>query len=66
LADFQDMPVDLVQAREQIRSGLIRLMVALDGTFSEEQRQHFKQRLRLLSEDFQSLQRRQPTEAPGV
>ncbi len=66
LAKFDGLPVDLVQARSQLRAGLIKLMVKLDATLSESQRQHFEQRLVILSEDFQSLQRRRPTQAPGV
>lgn len=66
LVDFKGMPADLLQARDTIRAGLIRLSVRLDATLSEAQRQHFEHRLRMLSEDFQSLQRRGPTQAPGV
>lgn len=66
LADFKGLPLDLVQARAQLRAGLIQLIVKLDATLSDSQRHHFEQRLMILSEDLQSLQRRRTTEKPGV
>lgn len=66
LAKFDGLPVDLVEARTQMRSGLVQLFVKLDASLSDVQRQHFEQRLTTLAEDFQSLQRRRPTQAPGV
>ncbi|WPL17948.1 hypothetical protein Thiowin_02991 [Thiorhodovibrio winogradskyi] len=66
LVEFKDMPVDLVQARDQMRAGLIQLVVALDPSLSEAQRQHFGKQLKVLSEEFESLQQRRPTQAPGV
>ncbi|EIC20799.1 DUF6279 family lipoprotein [Thiorhodovibrio frisius] len=66
LAEFMDMPVDLAQARDKMRAGLIQTVVALDPTLSEQQRLHFEKQLKTLSEEFQSLERRKPTQAPGV
>jgi hypothetical protein len=70
LADFDDLPVDLTQARDQLRAGLIQLIVKIDATLSETQRDHFEQRLKILGEDFQSLhesaQKPRPTQVPGV
>ncbi|MBK1648940.1 hypothetical protein CKO36_10080 [Rhabdochromatium marinum] len=66
LADLQGLPVDLVQARTQLRTGLIQLIVKLDASLSETQRHHLEQRLMILSEDFQGLQQPQSKSIPGV
>lgn len=66
LADFSDLPPDLMQARTALRDGLIRLAVELDATFSDQQRQRFERRLMSLSEDFQALQPTRSAKTPGV
>lgn len=66
LVEFKELPVDLLHARDQMRTSLIQLVVALDPTLSEAQRQHFEKQLTTLSEEFQFLEPRQPKQVPGV
>ena len=56
LVDFQNAPAQLEQDRQRYRRVLTELLVALDPTFSDQQRQHLLQRLGQLREDFLSLQ----------
>jgi hypothetical protein len=57
LADFQDLPPELAQARLDLRRSIAELFVRLGASLSPEQHAHLNDRLRGLRDDFMDLQR---------
>lgn len=63
LVEYRDLPPELRRIREAIRAGIGELLVRLDTSFTDEQRNHLTQRLKSLRDDFMKLQP-QPHLAP--
>lgn len=66
LVDYRDMPAALTQARPELRRRFGDLIVRLDASFTDAQRERLIQRLTKLRDDFKALQRKRPARLAPV